>query len=229
MSWEEYKKAARKIEAELELKLISYSKFCQSFAQSSLLSQEDSHGPSDDLSESMAVEIEQLLAKLSNINSELAKIVASGVQGGLSATHVLQLHREKLHQFTQEFRKTKASIVETKSHAELLLSVRNDISRYKSGGSSNRMDNLIRERASVHSSDRAADSILGTAQEARDSVVNQNAVLANNTSRINSVKSALFSTDSIMSAINRKKSRDCVILSVFIAFCICFLIWYGWM
>ena len=63
-TWEELRKAARKLEGELDLKLESYSKFGASFekTKSSLLPEDVQN--TDHVFGSMAIEIEQLLMKV---------------------------------------------------------------------------------------------------------------------------------------------------------------------
>lgn len=108
---------------------------------------------SEHVSNSMAVEIEQLLKKvrtrsslrghliwiaessriclrpqkLSDLNERLGRAVAADPSSSSSLQHIATHHRGKLHDFAQDFRKTRASIKSTREHAELLSSVRRDI------------------------------------------------------------------------------------------------------
>jgi hypothetical protein len=66
---EELRKEARKLESMLDVKLVSYSKFGANFAHSTLLREEDNshNGASpwpEDVSNSMSLEIDQLLLKV---------------------------------------------------------------------------------------------------------------------------------------------------------------------
>jgi hypothetical protein len=67
-SLEELRKDARKLESMLDVKLVSYAKLGANFAHSTLLREEDhSHSTSpwsEDVSNSMALEIDQLLHRV---------------------------------------------------------------------------------------------------------------------------------------------------------------------
>ncbi|CAL9237014.1 unnamed protein product, partial [Arabidopsis halleri] len=52
-----------------------------------------------------------------------------------SVTQKLARHRDILHEYTQEFRRIIGNINSMREHAELLSSVRDDISEYKASGS----------------------------------------------------------------------------------------------
>jgi Golgi SNAP receptor complex protein 1 len=237
---EELRKEARKLETLLDNKLVSYSKFGANFAHSTLL-REDSGGGgststtgpaggqdtsmlanSEHVSNSMALEIEQMLIKLSEINEEMSRCNTSA-----AFSHILQNHRSKLHEFTQEFRRTKNNINATREHAELLISVREDISQYKKGsGLNSRTENLLRERSSLHSIDRVADALLGQAQEAREVLHNQKSMLQGTISKLTSLTTSFPGINTLMGTIKKKKARDLIILGGFISFCICFILFY---
>ncbi|XP_035548427.1 Golgi SNAP receptor complex member 1-2-like [Juglans regia] len=79
---------------------------------------------------SMEMEIQSLLEKLLDINDAMSRCAASAAPA-TSVTQKLARHRDILLEFTQEFRRIKGNINSMKSHAELLSSVRDDISEYK--------------------------------------------------------------------------------------------------
>ncbi|CAN1181930.1 Golgi SNAP receptor complex member 1-2 [Linum perenne] len=79
---------------------------------------------------SMDMEIQSLLEKLLDINDSMSRCAASAAPT-TSVTQKLARHRDILHEFTQEFRRIKGNIHSMKEHAELLSSVRDDISEYK--------------------------------------------------------------------------------------------------
>lgn len=226
-TWEELRKAARKLEGELDLKLESYSKFGASFekTKSSLLPEDVQN--TDHVFGSMAIEIEQLLMKLQEINDNMSRYIAR--QDPSTATpllHALQHHRGKLHDYTQEFKKLQQSIQSAREHAELLESVRRDINLFKSSGGSDRTDNLLHERKSLHASDRIADEVIGQAQQAREELHHQRSMLSGTLNKLKAAGAGFPAMGALMSAIKRKKSRDSIILALVISFCICFMLWY---
>ncbi|NXS69448.1 GOSR1 protein, partial [Pandion haliaetus] len=105
------RKQARQLENELDLKLVSFSKLCTSYS-STRDGRRDRYssdttpllnGSSQDrMFETMAVEIEQLLGKLTGINDKMAEYTNSAGVPSLNAAlmHTLQRHRDILQQNT---------------------------------------------------------------------------------------------------------------------------------
>ncbi|XP_041278922.1 Golgi SNAP receptor complex member 1 isoform X2 [Onychostruthus taczanowskii] len=151
--WEDLRKQARQLENELDLKLVSFSKLCTSYSSSRDGRRDSSdttpllNGSSQDrMFETMAVEIEQLLGKLTGINDKMAEYTNSAGVPSLNAAlmHTLQRHRDILQDYTHEFHKTKANFLAIRERENLLGSVRKDIESYKSGsGVNNRRTELF--------------------------------------------------------------------------------------
>ncbi|XP_070081789.1 Golgi SNAP receptor complex member 1 isoform X3 [Equus przewalskii] len=155
--WEDLRKQARQLENELDLKLVSFSKLCTSYSHSSARDgRRDRYssdttpllnGSSQDrMFETMAIEIEQLLARLTGVNDKMAEYTNSAGVPSLNAAlmHTLQRHRDILQDYTHEFHKTKANFMAIRERENLLGSVRKDIESYKSGsGVNNRRTELF--------------------------------------------------------------------------------------
>ncbi|XP_044104154.1 Golgi SNAP receptor complex member 1 isoform X2 [Neovison vison] len=153
--WEDLRKQARQLENELDLKLVSFSKLCTSYSHSSARDgRRDSsdttpllNGSSQDrMFETMAIEIEQLLARLTGVNDKMAEYTNSAGVPSLNAAlmHTLQRHRDILQDYTHEFHKTKANFMAIRERENLMGSVRKDIESYKSGsGVNNRRTELF--------------------------------------------------------------------------------------
>ncbi|EHB13347.1 Golgi SNAP receptor complex member 1 [Heterocephalus glaber] len=149
------RKQARQLENELDLKLVSFSKLCTSYSHGSARDgRRDSsdttpllNGSSQDrMFETMAIEIEQLLARLTGVNDKMAEYTNSAGVPSLNAAlmHTLQRHRDILQDYTHEFHKTKANFVAIRERENLMGSVRKDIESYKSGsGVNNRRTELF--------------------------------------------------------------------------------------
>ncbi|XP_010119018.1 PREDICTED: Golgi SNAP receptor complex member 1-like, partial [Chlamydotis macqueenii] len=147
------RKQARQLENELDLKLVSFSKLCTSYSgtRDGRRNSSDTtpllNGSSQDrMFETMAVEIEQLLGKLTGINDKMAEYTNSAGVPSLNAAlmHTLQRHRDILQDYTHEFHKTKANFLAIRERENLLGSVRKDIESYKSGsGVNNRRTELF--------------------------------------------------------------------------------------
>ncbi|XP_054064341.1 Golgi SNAP receptor complex member 1 isoform X4 [Rissa tridactyla] len=173
--WEDLRKQARQLENELDLKLVSFSKLCTSYS-STRDGRRDRYssdttpllnGSSQDrMFETMAVEIEQLLGKLTGINDKMAEYTNSAGVPSLNAAlmHTLQRHRDILQDYTHEFHKTKANFLAIRERENLLGSVRKDIESYKSGsGVNNRRTELfLKEHEHLRNSDRLIEETISS-------------------------------------------------------------------
>ncbi|WMV11254.1 hypothetical protein MTR67_004639 [Solanum verrucosum] len=149
--WEELRKEARKIEGDLDVKLSSYAKLGARVTQGGYVEAGSPTLGSSRSWKSTEMEIQSLLEKLLDVNDSMSRCAASAA----STTSVIQKlarHRDILHEFTQEFRRIKGNISSMREHAELLSSVRDDISEYKASGSMSPKMHILRERAAIHGS-----------------------------------------------------------------------------
>eukprot|EP00026_Physarum_polycephalum_P013537 Phypoly_transcript_13949.p1 GENE.Phypoly_transcript_13949~~Phypoly_transcript_13949.p1 ORF type:complete len:235 (+),score=14.80 Phypoly_transcript_13949:145-849(+) len=225
---EQLRKEARSLESEIDTKLTSFSKFGTSHAQSDMLREEDQSDSSsasllsgDNVSSAMGMEIEQLLLRLSEVNDSMSK----SADNTPSANNYITNHRTKLHEYTQDFKRIKNQIRTAREHAQLLLSVRQDISQYKNSQST-RQDNLLRERGSLHSSERMVDNLIGQAIDARDNLNAQRNFIENSLFKVRNISRAFPGISRAMNTISRKKKRDLIIVAAFIAFCMSLLLLY---
>ncbi|XP_078235316.1 Golgi SNAP receptor complex member 1 isoform X2 [Pogona vitticeps] len=167
------RKQARQLENELDLKLVSFSKLCTSYSHTNCREgRRDSsdttpllNGSSQDrMFETMAVEIEQLLGKLTGINDKMAEYTNSAGVPSLNAAlmHTLQRHRDILQDYTHEFHKTKSNFIAVRERENLMGSVRKDIESYKSGcGVNNRRTELfLKEHEHLRNSDRLIEETI---------------------------------------------------------------------
>ncbi|XP_030392089.1 Golgi SNAP receptor complex member 1 isoform X1 [Gopherus evgoodei] len=175
--WEDLRKQARQLENELDLKLVSFSKLCTSYSHSSTREgRRDRYssdttpllnGSSQDrMFETMAVEIEQLLGRLTGINDKMVEYTNSAGVPSLNAAlmHTLQRHRDILQDYTHEFHKTKTNFLAVRERENLLGSVRKDIESYKSGSSVNnrRTELFLKEHEHLRNSDRLIEETIRT-------------------------------------------------------------------
>ncbi|WOG88500.1 hypothetical protein DCAR_0207735 [Daucus carota subsp. sativus] len=219
--WEELRKEARKIEGDLDVKLSSYAKLGARYTQSGYV---DTASPTAGRSwQSTEMEIQSLLEKLLDVNDSMSRCAASSAPT-TSVTQKLARHRDILHEFTQEFRRIKGNILSMKEHAELLTSVREDISEYKSSGSP-RMQ-LLRERAAIHGSISHMDEVISQAQTTRAVLGSQRAMFGDVQGKVKQLGEKFPIVRGLIGSIRRKRSRDTLILAAVIAACTLFLIIY---
>uniref|UniRef100_A0A8C4YXG7 Golgi SNAP receptor complex member 1 n=1 Tax=Gadus morhua TaxID=8049 RepID=A0A8C4YXG7_GADMO len=175
--WEDLRKHARQLENELDLKLVSFSKLCTSYTTSRDGRRGDSsdttpllnNSSQDRMFDTMSVEIEQLLAKLTGVNDKMAEYTSTPGASSLNAAlmHTLQRHRDILQDYTHEFHKTKGNFLAIREREDLLGSVRKDIETYKSGsGVNNRRTELfLKEHEHLRNSDRLMDDTIRPVEE----------------------------------------------------------------
>nr|KJB41086.1 hypothetical protein B456_007G089800 [Gossypium raimondii] len=173
----------------------------------------------------MVIEIQSLLEKLLDINDAMSRCAASAAPT-TSVTQKLARHRDILHEFTQEFRRIKGNISSMREQAELLSSVRDDISEFKaSEGMSPRMQ-LLRERAAIHGNIAHIDDVINQAQTTRAVLGSQRALFGDVQGKVKVLSDKFPVIRGLLGSIRRRRSRDTLILSAVIAGCTLFLIIY---
>ncbi|KAG8450427.1 hypothetical protein GDO86_002910 [Hymenochirus boettgeri] len=230
--WEDLRKQARQLENELDLKLVSFSKLCTTYSHSNnregrrdRYSSDTTpllNGSSQDhMFETMAVEIEQLLAKLTGVNDKMAEYSSTAGVTSINAAlmHTLQRHRDILQDYTHEFHKTKANFQTIREREDLLGSVRKDIESYKSGsGVNNRRTELfLKEHEHLRS----------IAMATKENMTSQRGMLKSIQSRMNTLANRFPAVNSLIQRINLRKRRDSLILGAVIGICTILLLLYA--
>ncbi|XP_071736081.1 Golgi SNAP receptor complex member 1-2-like isoform X1 [Rutidosis leptorrhynchoides] len=223
--WEELRKEARKIEGDLDVKLSSYAKLGVRVTQGGYADAETPTLGSNRSWKSMEMEIQSLLEKLLDVNDSMSRCAASAAHT-TSVTQKLARHRDILHEFSQEFRRIKGNISAMTEHAELLSSVRDDISEYKASGSMSPKMQLLRERAAIHGNIAHMDDVITQAQTTRAALGSQRAMFGDVQGKVKQLSDKFPIVRGLIGSIRRKKSRDTLILSAVIAACTLFLIIY---
>ncbi|OAY75442.1 Golgi SNAP receptor complex member 1-2 [Ananas comosus] len=224
--WEELRREARKIEGDLDVKLSSYARLASRSSTSSGFV--DSGSPTVGSSrswKSMEMEIQSLLEKLLDVNDAMSRCAASATPT-TSVTQKLARHRDILHEFAQEFKRTKGNMNSMREHAELLSSFRDDISESKASGSKSLGVHLLRERAAIHGSINQIDEVIGQAQATRSVLGTQRALFGDVQGKVKQLGEKFPVIRGLLGAIKRKRSKDTLILSAVIAACTLFLIIY---
>ncbi|NXT33018.1 GOSR1 protein, partial [Pelecanoides urinatrix] len=238
------RKQARQLENELDLKLVSFSKLCTSYS-STRDGRRDRYssdttpllnGSSQDrMFETMAVEIEQLLGKLTGINDKMAEYTNSAGVPSLNAAlmHTLQRHRDILQDYTHEFHKTKANFLAIRERENLLGSVRKDIESYKSGsGVNNRRTELfLKEHEHLRNTNNLIHSFFfsfsSIAMATKENMTSQRGMLKSIQSKMNTLANRFPAVNSLIQRINLRKRRDSLILGGIIGICTILLLLYA--
>ncbi|CAK7347878.1 unnamed protein product [Dovyalis caffra] len=212
--WEELRREARKIEGDLDVKLSSYAKLGARFTQGGggyVETGSPTVGSSRSW-KSMEMEIQSSLEKLLDINDSMSRCAASAAPT-TSVTQKLARHRDILHEFTQEFRRIKGNINSMREHAELLSSVRDDISEYKASGSMSPRVQLLRERAAIHGSISHIDDVINQAQTTRAVLGSQRGFFGDVQGKVKLLSDKFPIIRGLLGSIRRRRSRDTLILS----------------
>ncbi|RVW41058.1 Golgi SNAP receptor complex member 1-2 [Vitis vinifera] len=143
----------------------------------------------------------------------------------LMPTMLVQEHKDKTITHT-EFRRIKGNMNSMREHAELLSSVRDDISEYKASGSMSPRMQLLRERAAIHGSISHIDDVISQAQTTRAALNSQRTLFGDFQGKVKLLSDKFPIIRGLLGSIRRRRSRDTLILSAVIAACTLFLIIY---
>uniref|UniRef100_A0A8C1CY32 Golgi SNAP receptor complex member 1 n=1 Tax=Cyprinus carpio carpio TaxID=630221 RepID=A0A8C1CY32_CYPCA len=223
--WEDLRKQARQLENELDLKLVSFSKLCTSYSSSRDGRRGDSsdttpllsNSTQDRMFETMSVEIEQLLAKLTGVNDKMAEYTSTPGVTSLNAAlmHTLQRHRDILQDYTHEFHKTKSNFMAIREREDLLGSVRKDIDG--SGVNNRRTELFLKEH----------EHLRNIAMATKENMTSQRGLLKSIQSRVNTLANRFPAINNLIQRINLRKRRDSLILGGVIGICTILLLLYA--
>lgn len=231
VTWEGLRKKARGLENELEMKLVSLSKLgtSQQKGYSKTEEKEALLGTNADrMFETMSMEIERLLSKLTEVNDSMSSFLSDMSIGEANSAqlHTMQRHRDILQDYSHEFSKTKANIQATKEREDLLGSVRRDIYEYKTGAN-RRTEMYLKENDHLKNSERVADEIIDMAMVTKENLGSQRGLFNNISGRVVSLTNRFPVINSLVQKINVRKRRDTLIIGFVISVCIILLILYA--
>ncbi|XP_005093915.1 Golgi SNAP receptor complex member 1 isoform X2 [Aplysia californica] len=233
--WEDLRRQARQLENEIDLKLVSFSKLGTNYSSQRDYDSNDTapllnKASSEHMFDTMAMEISQLLAKLTEVNDRMVEYTQTISVSSPSATlmHTLQRHRDILQDYSHEFQKTSANISQMREREDLLGSVRRDISAYKnSSGLNRRSDLYLKENEHIRNSERLVDEQISIAIATKENLQSQSRFLTSITQKVNTLANRFPVINSLVQRINLRKRRDSIILALVIAVCIILLILYA--
>jgi len=230
--WEELRKEARQLENELEMKLVSFSKLgngqVRDFGREGTDREPLLGSTGDHVFETMSMEIERLLSKLTEISDKMADFFSQRGFGEPSATqlHTMQRHRDILQDYLHEFTKTKASIKANRDREDLLGSIKRDVNAYKNG-LNRRTDLYLKEHEHLRSSDRLADEAIGIAMATKENLSSQRNMFHSISKGLGNVSNRFPAINNLIQKINVRKRRDTLILGFVISICTIILLIYA--
>ncbi|KAL7753492.1 protein transport protein gos1 [Sorochytrium milnesiophthora] len=153
-TWDSLRKTVKQLETELDAKLGGFSRL----ASASTTPYGGAGGSSaTPQAEAAETDIDNVLKKLSTTIDAMSALLTP--TSPPSSYHLVQRHRDLLFDNTREYRKIKANVIAAREQAELLSSVRNDISTHKNALSSG-TDYYLSERNKIDSSHRMMDDAI---------------------------------------------------------------------
>ncbi|XP_063540930.1 Golgi SNAP receptor complex member 1 [Cydia strobilella] len=217
-SWEELRKQARTLENDIDMKLVAFSKLGISPVTSSLSSESVPLINSEDMFDTMSMELQQLLNKLSSINDKMGEIAPNST----ATMHTIKRHREILMDYQQEFSKTSARVSARREREELLRG-----SSPPPAAGLSRRDQYTKEANHLHSSHILVDEQINIAMEAREHLTSQRQTFKRMQTRFNDITNRFPMLNSLMYRINARKRRDSVIVGIVVAVCTFLMLLYA--
>jgi Golgi SNAP receptor complex protein 1 len=188
--WEELRKESRRLENEVDQKLVSFSKLGSSYSHRDS-SSDPALGGTGHVFDTLALEIEQLLGKLRRVNSSMNEYVSNLNSSTPTTTlyHTLQRHNEILQDYGQEFNRTKSNILAQRQREELLGSSRKE--GYKGSALNRRTELYLKEHEHIQSSDKLTDEAISIAISTKENLSRQRDMFTGMTSRVAAMTSIL--------------------------------------
>ncbi|KAJ3517876.1 hypothetical protein NLJ89_g227 [Agrocybe chaxingu] len=220
-NYDQLHRQCRTLENLFDSKLTSYSQLAASISRPG---QDIESSGSTERWKDLEVELDDLAAKLEEINEQLAVLASTPDLMSASMLRAIQRHRELHQDNMRELKRTKTNTKHALDQANLLSGVRNDIDAYKSSAA----DSLLAERGRIDSSHRMTDDILQQAYETRSEFSRQRTSLAGINNRMVQVLGTMPGINSLVSMIKSRRRRDSIIMGVLIGICAIILLTYIW-
>ncbi|KAK3919019.1 Golgi SNAP receptor complex member 1 [Frankliniella fusca] len=222
--WEDLRKQARRLENEIDSKLVSFSKLGTGHTGIKADSDTEPLLSTEHVFETMALD-------LTSVNDRLGEVSAPdgpGAPSNAALIHTLQRHKEILQDYKQEFLKTRANWQARREREDLLRSVRKDIDTYKSSsGLNRRMDLYLKENEHIRSSDRLVDEQINIAMDTRENLMSQRLNFKRIQTRMHDLSSRFPAVNSLLQRINLRKRRDSLIIGAIVGVCTFLMLLYA--
>ncbi|GAA6000261.1 hypothetical protein JCM10207_007929 [Rhodosporidiobolus poonsookiae] len=206
--------------------LTRYSKLANqastSYSSSGLL-KDDITKRKDDLEDEITAALDTFSAQIDRLSNFHA---TAHPPPSASATHALDRHRDVLAEYRRDFQRTQASLKDAEQRANLLGSVREEISAFKTATGSSVTDALLAERGRIDNSHRMADDTLSQAYATRAEFAAQRSGLSQIQSRMNGVAAQVPGLNSVIGMINSRRRRDSVIMGSVMGVCTLLLLFF---
>ncbi|KXX79623.1 Golgi SNAP receptor complex member 1 [Madurella mycetomatis] len=211
--WAQLRQQARALEAQTETFLQTYSQFSTQTSIPPKPTEEERNAEAN---------LQELLDKREGVIAQLGRLLDSEATLTSSALkqNNLALLRDKLADHRRDLSRLRTTLKEARDRANLLGSVRDDISAYRAANpAAAEAEYMLDERSRLDRSHDVADSVLSQAYAVQDSFALQRETLASINRRITLAASQVPGINTLIGRISAKKRRDGIIMGSFIAFC----------
>ncbi|KAK4237869.1 hypothetical protein C8A03DRAFT_44336 [Achaetomium macrosporum] len=216
--WAQLRQQARSLESQTETSLQTYSQFSTQTNIPAKPTEEEKNAEA---------KVQELLDKRETVIGQLGRLLDSEATLTSSALkqNNLALLRDKLSEHRRDLARLRTTLQEARDRANLLGSVRDDISAYRAANpAAAEAEYMLDERARLDRSHDVADSVLSQAYAVQDSFALQRETLASINRRITLAASQVPGINTLIGRISAKKRRDGIIMGSFIA--LCFLVFW---
>ncbi|KAK4159183.1 hypothetical protein QBC43DRAFT_327738 [Cladorrhinum sp. PSN259] len=218
LGWAQLRQQARALETQTETYLHTYSQFSNQANIPPKPTEEERN---------TEAKLQELLEKRENVIAQLTRLLDSEAVLTASALkqNNLSLLRDKLTDHRRDLTRLRTNLSEARDRANLLGSVRDDISAYRAANpAAAEAEYMLGERGAIDRSNDVADSVLSQAYAVQEGFVLQRETLASINRRITMAASQVPGINTLIGRISAKKRRDGIIMGGFIA--VCFLVFW---
>lgn len=225
--WDQLRQQARQLENEIDAKLMSFSKLCSNYLSRDHSSHyggfDYSSSPSATSFETMSIDIEKLLEKLTEVNRQMSETNNLYHGSNTAASHTLQRHNDICQDYRREFERTKANIRHFQTREDLLM---HSSTNSNEPLNNRRQDHYTREFEHLTHSNKLVDRALDMASTIKKDLSDQRLYFLQISHKVNALATRVPLMNNILQRIKIKKRKDSLVLAFLIAFCLIFLFVY---
>lgn len=217
--WDPLHFKAKSLEARLEKKVQSYSTVAQKINANFLCDEENPLIENDD-EQQLASEIERDLAELYDCIQNMRQC-----NGGSLSNHqevLIKRYYEIHFDYSTEFKNTSATVQRKRESMELMNSSQ---SLHKDEQDSS-VAKLLREKVSIAASMKSINDVISQAFDTRNALAEQRASLLGSSGGLSNLTASMPGFGKLIDGIQKKKSRETMIIAVVIGLLLCFTIWW---
>lgn len=223
-SWDVLHRRAKVLEARLETKVQRYSSLAQKINADFLCDEENPLVEGEE-ERSLSSEIERDLHELHECINGMRTCATKdgGVATGSGHQEGLIKRYHEIHfDYSTEFKSTSATVHRKRESMELFQSSKN----LNSNEQDSSVAKLLRERSSIQASMKSINDVISQAFEAKNALLGQRNSLTGAAGGLTGLAANVPTFNRLIDGIQRKKTRESVIVAVVLGVLACFTIWY---